>query len=102
MPTLTGIGRWARVGTGGLLRDCALKCPHKVQIARTHPGSSIYRCISNVRKENDQDSTSVLSLLAGELIRAAYQLCQALADDLEGIERKPVRRQLKCQNYTAS
>ena len=35
------------------------------------------------RKENDQDSTSVLSLLAGERIRAAYQLCQALADDLK-------------------
>jgi hypothetical protein len=37
-----------------------------------------------VRKESDQDSTSVLSLLAGERIRAAYQLCQALADDLKG------------------
>ncbi len=36
-----------------------------------------------VRKESDQDSTSVLSLLAGERIRAAYQLCQALADDLK-------------------
>jgi hypothetical protein len=36
-----------------------------------------------VRKENDQDSASVLSLLAGERIRAAYQLCEALADDLK-------------------
>ncbi len=36
-----------------------------------------------VRKETDQDPTSVLSLLAGERIRAAYQLCQALADDLK-------------------
>ena len=26
----------------------------------------------------------MLSLLAGERIRAAYQLCQALADDLKG------------------
>jgi len=39
-----------------------------------------------VRKENDQDSASVLSLLAGERIRVAYQLCQALADDLKGTE----------------
>jgi hypothetical protein len=36
-----------------------------------------------VRKESDQNSTSVLSLLAGERIRAAYQLCEALADDLK-------------------
>jgi hypothetical protein len=35
-----------------------------------------------VRKEADQDSTSVLSLLAGERVRAAYQICQALSDDL--------------------
>jgi len=41
---------------------------------------------SVVRKERDQDSTSVLSLLAGERIRAAYQLCQALADDLKGTD----------------
>jgi hypothetical protein len=39
-----------------------------------------------VRKETDQDSTSVLSLLAGERIRAAYHLCQALADDLKGTD----------------
>src|ERR1035441_7386471 len=36
-----------------------------------------------IRKESDQDSTNVLSLLAGERIRAAYQLCQALSDDLK-------------------
>ena len=36
-----------------------------------------------VREETDQDSTSVLSFLAGERIRAAYQLCQALTDDLK-------------------
>jgi hypothetical protein len=36
-----------------------------------------------VGKENDQDSTSVRSFLAGERIRAAYQLCQALSDDLK-------------------
>jgi hypothetical protein len=34
-----------------------------------------------IRKESDQDSTSVLALLAGERIRAAYQLCRALSDD---------------------
>jgi len=35
-----------------------------------------------VRKESDQDSNSVLSFLAGERIHVAYQLCQALSDDL--------------------
>jgi|ERR1035438_357898 hypothetical protein len=34
------------------------------------------------RKETDQDSSSVLSLLAGERIRTAYQLCQAISEDL--------------------
>ena len=33
-------------------------------------------------KETEQDSGSVLSLLVGERIRAAYQLCQAIRDDL--------------------
>ena len=36
-----------------------------------------------IRRESDQEPTSVLSLLAGERIRAAYQLCQALSDDLK-------------------
>jgi hypothetical protein len=36
-----------------------------------------------VRKENDQGQTSVLSLLASERIRAIYQLCEALTDDLK-------------------
>jgi hypothetical protein len=35
-----------------------------------------------VRKETDQDSTSVFSLLAGERIRTTYQLCEALTEDL--------------------
>jgi hypothetical protein len=39
-----------------------------------------------VRKETDQDSTSVLSLAAGERLRAAYHLCQALLDDLRGTD----------------
>jgi hypothetical protein len=34
-------------------------------------------------KENQQDSNTVLSLLAGERIRATYQLCQALVSDLD-------------------
>ncbi|MGB8596803.1 MAG: hypothetical protein WCD48_14975 [Candidatus Sulfotelmatobacter sp.] len=34
------------------------------------------------RKETDQDSTSVLSFLAGERIRAAHHLCQAISEDL--------------------
>ena len=38
-----------------------------------------------VREEIDQGSTSVLSFLAGERIRVAYQLCQALSEDLKGI-----------------
>ena len=41
-----------------------------------------------VRKETDQDSTSVLSLLAGERVRAAHQLCQALVDDLRETDIK--------------
>lgn len=41
-----------------------------------------------VRKEIDQDSTSVLSFLAGERIRAAYQLCQAIGDDLKRTDIK--------------
>ncbi len=40
------------------------------------------------RKESNQDSTSVFSLMAGERIRAAYQLCRSISDDLKktGIE----------------
>jgi len=34
-------------------------------------------------KEAEKDSTSVLSLLAVERIRVAYQLCQAISDDLK-------------------
>jgi hypothetical protein len=34
-------------------------------------------------KETEQDSGSVLSLLLGERIRATYQLCQAISDDLK-------------------
>ena len=36
-----------------------------------------------IRKEIDQDSNSVLSLLVGERIRATYQLCQEISDDLK-------------------
>jgi hypothetical protein len=35
------------------------------------------------RKERNQDSTSVLSLMAGERIRAAYQLCRSISNDLK-------------------
>ncbi len=34
------------------------------------------------RKESDRGSTSVLSFLAGERIRVAYQLCRNISDDL--------------------
>ena len=36
-----------------------------------------------VRQESGQESTSVLSILDGERIRAAYQLCQAVTEDLK-------------------
>jgi len=36
-----------------------------------------------MRKETEQDSGSVLSLLAGERVRVTYQLCQAISDDLK-------------------
>jgi hypothetical protein len=35
------------------------------------------------RKECNQDSTSVFSLMAGERIRVAYQLCRSISDDLK-------------------
>jgi hypothetical protein len=35
------------------------------------------------RKERNQDSTSVFSLMAGERIRAAYQLCRSISNDLK-------------------
>jgi hypothetical protein len=41
-----------------------------------------------VRKESNQDSTTVLSFLAGERIRVAYQLCQAIGDDLKRTDIK--------------
>src|SRR5438552_14543485 len=34
-------------------------------------------------KETEQDSASVLSFLVGARIRATYQLCQAISDDLK-------------------
>ena len=34
-------------------------------------------------KETQQDSNSVFSFLVGERIRATYQLCQAISDDLK-------------------
>ena len=36
-----------------------------------------------IRRDVDQDSSSVLSLLVGERIRAAYQLCEAIGEDLK-------------------
>jgi hypothetical protein len=38
---------------------------------------------SIARGENGQDSTNVHSLLVGARVRATYQLCQALTDDLK-------------------
>ncbi len=35
------------------------------------------------RKETGQDSSTVLSFLVGERIRATYHLCQAISDDLK-------------------
>jgi hypothetical protein len=39
-------------------------------------------------KSIDHDSTSVLSVLAGERIRVAYQLCQAIQADLKSADIK--------------
>jgi len=39
-------------------------------------------------KSTDQDSTSVLAVLAGERVRVAYQLCQALQADLKSNDIK--------------
>ena len=39
------------------------------------------QCVA--RKETDQGSGSMLSFLAGERIRAAYQLCLAISEDLK-------------------
>jgi hypothetical protein len=40
-----------------------------------------------IRKETDQDSGSILSLLAGERVRVTYQLCQAISEDLKRTDR---------------
>jgi hypothetical protein len=40
------------------------------------------------RKETDQDSSSVLSFLVGDRIRAAYNLCQGVCDDLKRTDIK--------------
>jgi hypothetical protein len=39
-------------------------------------------------KSTDQDSTTVLSVLAGERVRVAYQLCQAIQADLRSTDIK--------------
>jgi hypothetical protein len=39
-------------------------------------------------KSTDQDSTTVLSVLAGERVRVAYQLCQAIQVDLKSSDIK--------------
>jgi hypothetical protein len=36
-----------------------------------------------IRRDIDHDSSSVVSLLVGERIRAAYQLCEAIGEDLK-------------------
>ena len=36
-----------------------------------------------IRRETEQESGSVLSLLVGERVRVTYQLCQAINDDLK-------------------
>jgi len=40
------------------------------------------------QKESGQDSTDVLSLLAGERIRTAYLLCQSLSEELKRTDVK--------------
>jgi hypothetical protein len=45
-------------------------------------------------KATDRDTTSVLSILAGERLRAAYQLCQAIQEDLQADDVNFQRGQL--------
>jgi hypothetical protein len=45
-------------------------------------------------KENDRDTASVLTLLAGERIRAAYQLCELIRADLKNEEVRFQKGQL--------
>jgi len=40
------------------------------------------------RKETNEDSSSVLAFLVGERIRATYNLCQGLSDDLKRTDIK--------------
>ena len=40
------------------------------------------------RKETDEGSSSVLAFLVGERIRATYQLCQSISEDLKRTEIK--------------
>jgi hypothetical protein len=46
-----------------------------------------------IRKETEQDSGSVLSLLVGERIRVTYQLCQTISDDLKRTDIRLSSRQ---------
>jgi hypothetical protein len=43
---------------------------------------------SVARKETDEGSSSVLAFLVGERIRATYQLCQSISEDLKRTEIK--------------
>jgi len=54
-----------------------------------------------VLKATDQDSTTVLSILAGERVRAAYQLCQAIQADLKSNDARFQQGQL-IQLYLAA
>jgi len=45
-------------------------------------------------KENERDTASVLTLLAGERIRAAYQLCELIRADLKNEEVRFQKGQL--------
>jgi hypothetical protein len=47
-----------------------------------------------VSRTSDQDAASVLSVLAGERVRVAYQLCQAIQADLKSRDIKFQRGQL--------
>ncbi len=54
-----------------------------------------------VLKATDQDSTTVLSILAGDRVRAAYQLCQAIQADLKSNDARFQQGQL-IQLYLAA
>lgn len=57
--------------------------------ALNHVRNTAWSAHQYIASQNtDQDATSVLSVLAGERVRVAYQLCQTIQADLKSSEIK--------------